>query len=201
MSFRRIAGLLRRHLAATMVVLVLAAAVGWGLASRSRSYSESTTVVFTVPRGLADAVLSPPVRHSLVATEIMMSDTLITPAVKNTIHETGGTAPFTLTPFNLYNMQYPDYSEPYVTLTATSPQAPATQRTYAAVLRVLESRLTAIQKQAGVPRKERIHTYFAGATGLTQQRGSRVRVFAGLGVLTVVAVFSTAIFLDRRRAQ
>jgi hypothetical protein len=67
------------------------------------------------------------------------------------------------------------------------------------VLRVLRQRLAAIQAQAGVRPPDRIRTYLAGDTGPIAKRGSAKRVFAGLALLTVVAVFIVATFLDRRR--
>jgi hypothetical protein len=201
MSLRRIAGLLARHAAAATAVLALAAATGWAVVSAPGQYSESVTVVFTGPRGIAALPPGQSLRRSLIDTEIMMSGVMASPAVKAAIRQEGGTAPVTVTPFNLYSMQYPDYAQPFAALTAAAPEEARVRRTFGAAMRLLRARLTQFQKQAGVPAPQRVRVHFTAAAPMVWQRGSRVRVFAGLAALTVVAVMSAVIFLDRRRRQ
>jgi hypothetical protein len=201
MSLRRIAGLLARDAATAVAVLALAAAAAWAVVSAPGTYSESVTVVFTGPSGIAALPAGQALRRALIDTEIMMSGVLVSPAAKAAIRREGGTAPFTVTPFNLYSMQYPDYAQPFAVLTAASPEEFQVRRTFGAALGLLRARLTQFQKQAGVPAPRRVRVHFTAAAPLVRQRGSRVRVFAGLAVLTAVAVMSAVTFLDRRRRQ
>ncbi len=189
---------LGRHRLAVLIVLVLAASLAYLLKTAPIPYSYSSTVVFSA--AFAEINPSPALAQSLIASETMMSETMTSPAMMAQVRAAGGTAPFTMVPFNVYNMQYPDYAEPTATLTATSVSEADARRTFRIVLQVLTRRMTAIQADAGVPAKDRIQVNTAGSTGTLVQPGSRARAFGGLVLLTLIAAVSTANFLDRRRA-
>jgi hypothetical protein len=201
MTLREIAGLMRRHLLAATVVLMLVAGTGYCIKSTSPMYSEGATVVFTVTDAMANAHLSGQLISPLIATEVMMTQVLMSPAAQDQVRAAGGTAQFELAPVNFYSMQYPDYAEPSATLTTASQRPADVQRTFRVVLRLLGQRLAAIQAQAGVPPRHRIRTFLIGDTGPIVQPGSPMRVFAGLAVLAVVALFTVTGFLDRRRRR
>jgi hypothetical protein len=201
MSLRRLAGLLARHAVAAAAVLALTAAAAWAVVSAPSLYSESVTVVFTGPGGITAGAPGQSLRSSLIDTELMVSDLLASPDAKAAIRQEGGTAPYSVTPFNLYSMQYPDYAQPFATLTAASPAELQVRRTFGAARRLIRARLTQFQERAGVPARQRVRVHFTAATPMAAQRGSRVRVFAGLAALSVAAVMSAVIFLDRRRRQ
>jgi hypothetical protein len=202
MSLQGIVALLRRHILAVMAVLVLASGAGYDLKGSAPTYSESATVVFTVKAVLFRAFDHySTFRNSLIATEVMMAQDLSSHDAEAQIRAMGGTAQFQLAPFNVYDMQYPDYAEPFGTLTAASTSPANVQRTMALALKYLASRLATVQAQAGVHPGNQIHIYLTGKVPPTKQPGSRTRVFAGLALLTVVAVFIVSNFLDRRRCR
>lgn len=201
MTFREIAALMRRHLLAVMVVLLIAAGVTYGIMRTPPMYSQSATVVFMAKNSPAGSHSSASFINPLVATEVMMTQILTTPLAQSQVRAAGGTASFEFVPFNLYSMQYPDYGEPIATLTATSQRAADVQRTFTVVVRLLGQRLAAVQEQAAVPQRSRIQGYLAGDTGPVAQPGSSKRVFAGLALLTVVAIFMVAKYLDRHRRR
>lgn len=204
MPSRRRAGLallpavapLNRHRLAMLIVLVMAAGLAYLLNTAPTSYSDSSTVVFSAT--FAQINPSPALAQSLIASETMMAETMTSPAMMAQVRASGGTAPFTMVPFNVYNMQYPDYAEPTATLTATSVSEADAQRTFRIVLQVLTKRMTSIQADAGVPAKNRIRVNTAGSTGTLVQPGSRARAFGGLLLLTLIAAISVANLLDRR---
>jgi len=163
--------------------------------------SESVAVLLSATNSLVRSDSYASFGRSLVATEMMLVQAMLSPPAQSQVRAAKGTAQFEFVPFNLYNMQYPDYLGPVVTLTTTSPSAVDVQRTSRVVLRLFEQRLAAIQEDAGVPPGDRIQAYLVADTGPVIQHGSRARVFAGLALLTVVAVFMVLAFLDRRQGR
>lgn len=197
MTLSNIARLLRRHLLAVTSVLILAAGAAYDMKSTPPVYSERAAVVFGLvnPRAYSHPSIS--LGRSLIITETTLAEDQISPAGQRRIRDAGGTAKFHLVPFNLSNMQYANYSEPYATLTTTSLSPAAAGHTFRVVTRVLGQRMAAFQ--AGVSRRNRIRVYLAGDTGVLAQQGSSTRAFAGLALLTVVAAGMVMNFLDRRR--
>jgi hypothetical protein len=197
MTVREIAALMRRHLLAMAVVLMIAAGVTYSIMSTPPIYSESATVIFSAGPSLADSRLSASFMIPLIATEVMLSQTMMSSPAQSQVRAAGGTAAFELMPYNLYSLQYPDYGEPITMLTVTSSDPEAIQRTFGVVLGILGQRLAAMQ--AHVPPRNRVQDSLVGDSGMAAQPGSSVRVLAGLVLLTVIAVFTVANFLDRRQ--
>jgi len=196
MTLREIAALMRRHLLAATVVLVIAAGVGYDIGSTPPLYSESATVVFTPKSSLADSRSSASFVAPLIATEVMMAETMMSSSAQSQVRAAGGTASFQFAPSNLYSLQYPDYDEPDATLTATSQRPADVQRTFMMVLKLLSQRLAAMQ--ARVPLRSRVQDLLVGDTGIAVQPAASTRVFGGLALLTLVGLFMVANFLDRR---
>lgn len=197
MTLSRIVELLRRHLLAVTAVLILAAGTAYDMKSAPRVYSERAALVFGLVNPRTHPHSSSSLGRSLIITETTLAEDQMTPAGQRLVRDAGGTAQFELVPLNLSNMQYPNYSEPYATLTTTSLSPAAAGRTFRVVTRVLGQRLAAVQ--SGVSRRSRIRVYLAGNTGVLAQQGSSTRGFAGLALLTIVAVGMVVNFLDRRR--
>jgi hypothetical protein len=201
MSTSRLVARLRRHWAAVAAVLVLALGMAYQLKTAPPTYSDSSAIVFTAAEAAEDTQAANPaslVGPSLISSEVIMADTITSPGMVHEIRAAGGTASFTMTPFNLYNLQYPYYAAPTATLTATSPSAALAQRTFTVAVRLLAARLAAIQADAAVPPADRIHIYTAGTTGAVMQPGSTVRAFGGLFLLTLMALVTVTNVLDRR---
>jgi hypothetical protein len=200
MNLREIAALMRRHLLAVTLVLTIAAGAGYDIRSTPPVYSQSATVVFTATDSPADSNLKTQFINPLIATEVMMTQIMTGSEAQSQVRAAGGTAQFGIVPENLYSLQYPNYSEPSATLTTTSPNTADVQRTFTVVLRILGQRLAAIQAQAGAPPSRRIRTFVLAQTRPVAQPGSPMRAFAGLAVLTLVALVMVPTFLDRRRS-
>jgi hypothetical protein len=198
MSFRDIAALLRRQAVAVLAVVVMALGVGYNIKAAPPYYSQSASVIFSVTRHLAMLNGYGSLTRSLTATETMMAQVLTSATLQDQVRQAGGIAQFTVIPFNLSNLQYPDYAAPVATLTATSPTLAAVRRTFSLVTRYISHRLAQLQAASGVPRRDRIVTYLAGKTGAGPQPGSQARVLAGLVLITTIAAFSLANLLDRR---
>jgi hypothetical protein len=200
-TFRELAGLVRRHLLAVTAVLAIAAGLGYGLERTPPMYTESAAVIFTVKGSVADSRPSATYLPSLIATEVMLGQALMTPPWESEIRDAGGNASFDFAPFNSYSLQYPDYYEPGTMLTATSQRPGDVQRTFSIVFRLLGQRLAAMQAEARVPVSNRIRALLVGNGVPVAQPGSPTRVLGGLLILAMVAVFTVANFLDRRSGR
>jgi hypothetical protein len=203
MSFREITALLRRHVFAVAAILLLAAAAGYRIQSRPPVYADNGSLVFTVANRLADhetsPLLSALLSRSLIAAEATMAEVVSPPVTTGSLRTAAGTASYTLTPFNSYDLEYPYYSLPSATLTATAVTPAAAQAAFGSVYDQVADRLAGLQARALVPRDNRITVYTAADTGPVRQAGSSLRVAAGLAVLTTLAIFVVAGSLDRHR--
>jgi hypothetical protein len=200
MNIRETVALFRRHLLAVAVVLIIAAGVAYELESTPLLYSESATLEFIVAKSSVYSSINMLQIKPLIATEVMMAQTMTTPAGQDQVRKWGGAAQFSITPENMYSMQYPEYAEPSATLTATSQDPAAVRRTFTIVGRLLGQRLAALQARAKTPARQYVSVSVIGDTGPLPQPGSRTRLFGGLAVLTLVSLFMVTIFLDRRRS-
>jgi hypothetical protein len=203
MTLYEITALLRRHILAVAVVVLLASVAGYDILTTPPVYSESGSVIFTVARHLmglaASSDQSALIGQSLIAAEATMVEAVSSPSAAASVRAAGGTAQFTVTPFNSHNLEYPDYAVPSATLVVSSPSPAATQRTFHLVVGTIEDRLAVAEERAGAAAGNRIRVYLAADTGLQRSSGSAVRVIGGMGVLTIVAVLAVAGLLDRRR--
>ena len=130
MTLREIAALMRRHLLAVTVVLLIAAGGGYYIGNTPPMYSESATVVFTAKNSPSGASSNASFIAPLIATEVMMAQTFLTPPAQSEVRAAGGTASFQFVPLNLYSEQYPNYDEPDATLTTTSQRPADAERTF-----------------------------------------------------------------------
>jgi hypothetical protein len=192
------AALLRRHLAAVVAVLLLAEGALYQVRHTPPLYTAGATVVFGTADSLTSRRAGQQETLSLIATETMMARLMTSQPARAAVRARGGSGQYQVDPVNLSNMQYPDYADPMAALTAAAPGPAAAQRTFAAVYAVLASRLAALQAQANVPARQRIGVHLIGDSRPVAQPGSPARVFGGLLLLTIMAVFLVVNFLDRR---
>jgi hypothetical protein len=198
MSLFRDAGRKRLRLAAVLVVVIVAAGVGYGVMSTPRTYLESATVVFSLPK----SATSPNAYYKFAVSGITsgeaMTQILMSPQAQRRIRRAGGTASVNLALVNLYNEEYPDYGVPLATLTVASPSAENVHITFMIAARRLSSLLTARQAKVGVNPRNRISTQIIADTGPILQSGSPKRAFGGLIILALVAVAALWSRIDRR---
>jgi len=194
----RISPAIWRHKLAALAVLGLALCVAFGL-TRVTAYTGSATVVFRVTRSLLDGPRQD-YRDSLIATEVMMSQDLASQSVRSQVVTAGGSTRYTLAPFNLYDLEYPNFSVPMATLTATAATPAAAQRTLGIVRAYLVRRLAALQARAHVAERHRLVVYVADDGSVVRARGSRARVFGALAVVTVIVLSLTMCLLDKNDA-
>jgi hypothetical protein len=185
-SVGELAALARRHAVAVLMVLILAAATAYSFKHTPPTYQESATVVLT----------DPTIGESLVTTGEVVADWIMGPQGRQQVGP-DVTGDFDVALVNYNNQEYPLYSEPYLTVSASAQDPATAHRRFTTVIQIIDEYLQALQRQAGVARDHRVTTTVIGDTGPKMQPGSRIRSFAGLAMLTVVAAYLVSSLLDR----
>lgn len=194
MSPQDLAALLRRHLAAVIGIFLLAAGVGYHF-KHAKMYTDTATVAFVAP-GRGTNVFSTTL--GLLATDQVVATYMSSPAGERQVRIAGGAADYDVALVNLNNEEFPNYGVPDSTVMTTSPDPAEAQRTMSAVLGVLQKDLASRQAAQGAKPDAWIEVRpIAAPTGPIEQTGSAKRILAGLVVLTVIAAFMAATFLDR----
>lgn len=195
LRFSGAAALKLRKAIAVIVVLIISAGAAYDIKRTPELYSDGATVIFfvahqpTQTQAQADSI-----NESLVATEVMLAQTTM-----QYVSTAAGKVQIVAFPCNRSNLQYPDYEEQCATLTATAANASAVHWAFRHAYRVLTSHLLKLQISSAVPSRNRIRTYLVGISGAVSQPGSRMRVLAGLGVLTLIGILTVARFFALRR--
>lgn len=196
MNFGQIYALIRRHLAAVMVIFILAAGMAWDIKKTPPTYSESANLIFTPPAVNPYSSIGS-FANILITTAFTMTYAMLSPESRQMVREAGGTADFNLGLVNQSNEQFPYYGYPYVTLTTTSLNPTDAHRTFAIVAVSFQHLVSERQAQAGVLPISRISIHVVADTGPISQLGSPKRIYAGLMLLAIVTTFLVAGFLDR----
>jgi hypothetical protein len=189
------AALRARQAAAVSVVLIISAAAVYQIKKAPELESDGATVIFFAthqnPR-TAEQINN--LDASLIATEVMFAETM-----EKYVWIATGKIQIATIPNNLYNLEYPDYEEQCATLTATANSAATARDGFWRAYRILQSRLMKLQISAGVPARHRIRTYLVGLSGPVSDPGSKGRVLAGLGVLTLIGILCACRFFTLRQ--
>jgi hypothetical protein len=196
-SLPEIPALIRRHAVAVLLVLAVAMGVAYSIKRTPPMYQESATAVFLAPPSRAYPNPYAAFNSTLLTTAGVMVLFLMGPQGQEQVRAAGGTSGFSVSLVNLSNEQYPNYSQPYVQIGATSQDPAAAHSTFLVVARLLAQDLATSQAQQNVPTYFQIGIHLAGDTGPLIQPGSSKRTFAGLLVLTIVTVLFVAAFLDK----
>jgi hypothetical protein len=195
MSPQSMSALMRRHRLAAVAVLVVAALVAFAIELAPTVYTDSATVVFSA--SASSGFFND--QSGLLTVDALTADSVMSQAGQQQVKAVGGTASYDVALVNFNDEDYPNYSDPYVTVTTTSASPAAVQGTFSAVMHVLKHDLAAMQARQGANPATWIQASISTApTGPVAQTGSQKRVLAALMVLTLIAVFMTARFLDRR---
>jgi hypothetical protein len=184
--------LLPRHLLALAMVGLLAAGIGYSVKHTPPTYQESATLILTPPPSSASKY-----GDSLVTTGWILVHWASGPQGQQKLSQAGAGNGFSVGLVNLYNQEYPNYAYPFVTLSAAAADPATAHRLFVTGSQVFESQLLAQQAALGVLPRNRISGNVVGDTGPVESQGSRIRAYAGILVLTIVAAFFVSAFLDR----
>ncbi len=193
-SLPEIVALLRRHVLAVLLVLMVSAGVEYSVKHSPPTYAESGTMVVLLSPTKTSPNPYESVRSSLIQDASIAASDIMSPAGQQRIRDDGGTAQVDVELVNFYDLEYPNFDEPYLTVITTSTDPNAVHNTFAVVTRMLSKEATA---QRVVTGDLRTFTLVAGDTGPLELGGSSKRTLGALAVLTLIAMFAVASFLDR----
>ena len=202
MSFSELAALARRHIVAVAVVLVVAVGVAYSFKHTPHTYGENATIVLSPP----NPMLSPPYVNpyapgfgtSLIITGEVMTKWMTGAQGRQLLRQVGIVNAFNVALINFSDQEYPLYSEPNLTVSATAEDPTAAHSALEAGIQIFEEGLIDQESRANVPPSERIATHVIADSGPILQLGSSKRTYAGLAVLTIIGIYMTANFIDRR---
>lgn len=197
MSLAETVALLRRHVLAVTMVLVVAMGLAYNVKRSPVTYQESATVVVTAPISGVNPNPFDSYSGTLITAAEVVSRWIMGIQGQQQVRAAGATGTFNVALLNLYNQEYPNYSDPDVTVSATASDPVAVHNTFTIVSRLFSSYLEAREVQAGVEPVNRIGMYTAGDSGPLRQTGTPKRAFAGLILLTIAMLLLVSIFLDR----
>jgi hypothetical protein len=188
--------MLRRHRIAIAIAALAAGMFGHYLIRGNPGYIDSGGVAFTAPKNPMSMFAN---KRSLQVVEEAAAWFMMGSQGEQQVRAAGGTASYNVAMLNLYNQEFPNYSQPYVTVTVMSNYPEEDQQTFRAVLGVLRKATATLQEQVGAaPKNVVTTTLVAQPTGPIAQGGSHKRSYAGMVVLTIIAVYAIARVLDRR---
>jgi hypothetical protein len=196
-SLPAIGALLRRHFIAVLAILIIAAGVDYSLKHAAPSFMETQTLVFVPPRSGAHPNPLSAIGGSLLQTAGVIAVQAMNHQEQQQVLRAGGTASYDVELINSYNLQYPNFSNAYLTVTTTATDPAAVHRTFVIINRLLTDQFTAQQVRDNVAPNNRITIIQTGDTGPLIEQGSPKRVLIGLIILTLVAIFGVAMFLER----
>lgn len=197
MDLRSLAKLFGRHKVAVALGLLLAILVAVYVKEAPPMYQESGTFLFIEPNSPGSPNPYNSFSGNLVFTGYLMTRELNSLNPQQHLRQLGGTATYSVGMVNSYNLEYPAYDTPYATVTTTSQDPLAVQRTFALVARSLTNLLASSQANYRVKAPSRIVLRAVDDSGVVAVRGSSKRVFAGLLLLAVVGLFMSVRLLDR----
>jgi hypothetical protein len=205
MTVGEMATLVRQRWAAVAVVLVLAAGATYMIKKTPATYEEQGTVVFGTATSPANpnqydgynVYSTPLITTAEVVVRAMMGVQAMSTQAQRPVLTPQGAAGFNLALVNLYNQEYPDYGAPEATLTTQSASPAAVHTAFVQAARQVASQLNTLQAQAGVQPQDRIAEHIVGDTGPLLEAGSPKRVYIGLILLTLIALFTVASFVER----
>jgi hypothetical protein len=186
------------RIGAVLVVALAGAGVADDITRTPPMYLESANVVFSLPKSMTYPKAYFIYADPLITSSEVMAQSLMSPQAQQQIRRAGGTASVTMALVNLYDEEYPDYGVPLATLTAASPSAVNTHRTFMIADRRLAILLATRQAAAGVTRRNRISAQLIADSGPVAQGGSSKRVLAGLLLLALAAIAGLWAIIDAR---
>jgi hypothetical protein len=192
-----IVGLIRRHLIAVLVVMLTTVAVTYYLKKTEQPYQDTATVVFTSPASAAFPNPYASFGGSLIEAAGVISVFAMNPTSQRQVRAAGGTADYSVTLVNTYNLEYPAFSLPDLAVSTSSVNPAEASRTFTLVTKMIEKTLWDRQQADHVPMQSRIGVRVLGESGPLPTKGSMKRVYGGVLVLAIVAALGIASFLDK----
>lgn len=202
MNIRQLAALVRRHIIAAGLILVVTAGIAIDFKLTPSPYTETATVALEPENFNSIEPLSVDSDYlqntSLIATCQVLVMLVSGPQGEAQLRKAGVTSKFMLSLVNESNIDDPSYDYPQLLVSATSGDPDSTHRQFSEAMQVIAADIARLQTGYPFSEKYRIKTYMLSDSGPVSQRGSLVRSYAALVFLALIATFLMCSLLDRR---
>ena len=112
--------LLRRHFVAVLVILVIAVGIEYSFKHSAPTYAEVGTMVFIPPISGAHPNAYAAVGGSILEAAGTLAVSAMSPQEQQQVLRGGGNAAYDVELLNSYNLEYPNYSNAYLTVSTAS---------------------------------------------------------------------------------
>jgi hypothetical protein len=197
MSPQHVARAIRRQGLAVAILLALALGLGYRLEHTNPGYADTGTFSFIAPKSSSNLFAY---GQSLLVMDQLAATWMTSDRAHHAVSRAGGAADYDVELVNLNTEDFPNYSDPYLTVTVTAPQAGPAQRTFAAVVSVLHQYVNGIQQRQGASLRDQIQMRQIATSvrpGPVEQDGSKIRVLGGFALLVSVVIVLVATSLDQ----
>lgn len=196
---------IRRHLVIAALVLCVAVGVAYSVKRAPLTYSENAVIVLAPPGQELSPPYSnpyaPPFGTSLVSTGELMEKWVDGAQGQQDLQRAGMKNSFGIALINFSNQEYPYYVVPDLAVSSVASTPASAHRALVSGIRMFTQELAQRETAAQVPANDQIVVRVIGDSGPASQPGSTKRTFAGLAILTIIAMCMITTFVDRRRSM
>jgi hypothetical protein len=201
-SVGQLAALARRHAFAVCLILLMAAGVAIDFIHTQSGYLETATVALEPESFMSvepvDANQNYLQNSSLIVTCQLLVMRLSGPQGGTQLRQAGVSGDFAVSVVNSSNLDTPRYAYPDLSVSVAARSPDTTHNQFIGAMRVIAVDIADLQAGNHFSAQDRFVTYTLSDSGPISQRGSLIRCYAALIFLSMVAIFLTCRFLDRR---
>jgi hypothetical protein len=201
-SVRQLAALAGRHAFAVCLILLMTVGVAIDFIYTQSGYLDTATVALE-PKSFmrvepVDANQNFLQNSSLIITCQLLVMRLSGPQGEAQLHQAGVTGDFAVSVVNSSNLDTPSYANPDLSVSVAARSPDTTHDQFIEAMRVIAADIADLQTDNHFSAQDRFVMYTLSDSGPISQRGSLIRSYAALIFLSMVAIFLTCRFLDRR---
>jgi hypothetical protein len=200
-SVRELAALVRRHVFAVCLILLVTAGVAIDFRYTQPGYEETTTVALEPGSFFSVAPLNVNqdflLNRALINTCQLLAIHLSGPQGASQLRQAGVTDRFAISVVNDSNEDTPSYPYPDLSVSVAGGSPGTTHHQFIESMHVINLDIADFQAGNQISPRGRLAIYTLSDSGPVSQQGSLIRTYAALIFLTLVAMFLICRFLDR----
>lgn len=196
MPLSELAALARRHILALSIVFIVTLGIAYEFKHTKPAYTETSTVALGVGNSNGAAYQS-----SLITTGQIVVIWISGAQGKQQLADAGVGSNFTVSLVNSQNLDQPQYSNPYLTVSETNPDAATTHKDFSDGMKILLDGIVELQSKFHLPTGDHVTARMLADSGPVAQIGSESRSYGALAFLGLVAAYVTSRSLDNRAVR
>jgi len=201
-SVRQLAALARRHVFAVCLMFLMTVGVAIDFIYTQSGYMETATVALE-PESFMSVEPVNANQNFLQNSSLIITCQLLVVRLSGTqggvqLRQAGVTGNFAVSAVNSSNMDTPTYAYPDLSVSVADRSPDTTHHQFIVAMQVITADIADLQAGNNFSSQDRFVAYTLSDSGPISQRGSLIRSYAALMFLSLVAIFLTCRFLDRR---